>query len=260
MVQESLMLQVPATYADIRLINGEQGSGKSTTGVACPADDYYGQLEGIVSPNGEVIRAKVLSKADKLYLQRCGIAPNIFKYVRVFSEDDSQSKIIQIPKDFLVKSPVKIFANFHLHGLVYAYISLVDIIQYINTDLFNNAWILSDESVMTDARNSMENAGKLTAFFGGSIRKRNSHMCLMVQYNEQIERRFRLYHTMRVLCSYDEQSKVVTCDMKKRGEPSFSYDYWAPNYWRFFDTNELPHIPQYKIDRTLAGMNVGALP
>ena len=253
MVQEGLLAQEPATFADIKLINGEQGSGKSTTGVAFASDDYYDKLEAIVSPSGEFIKAKVLSKEDKLYLQKCKIRPNIFKYVRVFS-DDGESKIVKIPDGFIVKSPVKIFANFHLYGLEYAYISLADIIMYINTDLMNDAWILSDESVMTDARNSMENAGKLTASFGGSIRKRNSHMCLMVQYNEMIERRYRLFHTMRVLCSYDAQSKVITCDMKKRGESTFSYDFWSPNYWRFFNTEELVHVPQDKIDRTLAKM------
>ena len=254
MVQESLSLQEPATFADIRLINGEQRSGKSTTGVAFAADDYYDHLEAIVSPSGEFIKAKVLSKEDKLYLRKCGVAPNIFKYVRVFSDDGVQSKIIKIPQGFLVKSPVKIFANFHLYGLWYAYISLVDIIQYINTTLFHNSWVLSDESVMNDARNSMEIAGKLSVALGATIGKRNIHMCLMVQYNEMIERRYRLFHTMRALCSYDATAKVITCDMKKRGEPAFSYDYWEPNYRRFFDTNELVPVPQYKIDRTLAKM------
>lgn len=251
MVEDNIQ---PASYGDIRLINGEQRSGKSTTGVAFAADEYYEQLDGIVSPSGEVIKAKCLTKDEKQYLGRHGITPNIFKYVRVLSDDGKESKIIRIPKDFIVSSPVHIFANFHLYGLYYSYISLADIVQYMNEPLFNGAWILSDESVMTDTRNSMERAGKLIANFGATIGKRNAHMCLMTQYNEMIERRYRLFHTMRVLCSYESKTKIITCEIKKRGEPAFSYDYWAVNYFRFFDTNELVPVPQDKIDRTLAGM------
>jgi len=240
----------PANYADIRLITGEQGSGKSTTGMGFATDDYHEQLDGIVSPDGERIKAKALSKEDKEYLRKAGINPNPLKYVRVFS--GSQSKIIKIPQGFTVSSPVKIFANFHVYGMYYSYISLAELFQYVNTDLFSNAWILSDESVMTDSRNSMEIGGKLAAQFGATVRKRNSHMCIMAQYTELIERRYRLFHTMKVLCSYDPNTQIVTCDVKERNNPSYSFDYWQPMYRPYFNTNELIPIPQDKIDKALA--------
>ena len=240
----------PASYADIRLITGEQRSGKSTTGAAFAIDDYYKQLDGLVSANGEKVKAQSLSQEDKEYLRRNGINPNILKYVRISS--GSQSKLIKIPNGFTVSSPVKIFANFHLFGICYSYISLAELFQYVNTDLFSNAWILSDESVMTDARNSMEVGGKLAAQFGATIGKRNSHMCIMSQYTEMIERRYRLFHTMKVLCTYDPETKLVTCDVKERNQPSYSYDYWQPMYRPYFNTNELIPIPQDKIDKALA--------
>jgi hypothetical protein len=244
----------PANYADVRIINGEQGSGKSTIGVGFAVGDYHAQMEGLMSPNGSTIAAKSLTKADKVALIQERVYPSPFKYCRVFSEDAAHSKVIRIPSNYLVLSPVKIFANFTMYGVRYAPISLFDLIQYMNTDLFNNSWILSDESVMTDARNSMENAGKLSAGFGATIRKRNAHMCLMVQYTEQLERRYRLFHTMEVICSYDNARHRVNIDIKKRGEPSVSTDIDAKQYWPYFDTNELIKVPQYKIDKTLAKM------
>ncbi len=244
----------PATYADIRIINGDPRSGKTETGVAFPVDDYYGQMTGIVSSNGELIKARALNKNDKSFLRRYGIPYNKIHYAWVFSDDGKQSKLIRIPKDYMVISPVHIFANFHLYGVKYAYIDLAKIIEHINTDLFSDSWVLSDESVMTDARNSMENAGKLSAAFGATIGKRNIHMCLMVQYNEMLERRYRLMHTMRVICTYDEDTKRINLDINDRGE-RFSTDYYAPTYWSFFNTKELPQVPQYKIDRALTVMN-----
>lgn len=242
----------PATFADIRLITGEQGSGKSNTLTAFPVDDYYGKLTGIMSLSGNVIKAKAINNDDKKFLRQNGITPNKLKYVRIFSDDEKQSKIIKIPDDYIVVSPVHIFSNFPLFGIRYALITIEEVIQYINTELFNDAWILYDESVMTDARNSMEGVGKLMAFFGGQIRKRRAKFCLAAQYNEMIERRYRLFATTRITCSYDEYSQYITLEIKKRNEPAFTIGYYATNYWWYFKTDKLVEIPQVKIDNTLA--------
>jgi len=240
------MEQAPATYADVRIVNGDQRQGKSTTDVAFAVDDAFKQLIGLRTPTGKILKARWVNRQE-----RDGLVGSPFNYAVVFGAT-GESKIVQIPPDWTIETPVKIFANFHLYGVPFVYISLADIIQYTNTDLFNNSWILSDESVMTDARNSMELAGKIMAQFGATIGKRNAHMCLSTQYNEQLERRYRLFHTMRVLCTYDAKTKMITCDMKKRGEPSYSYDYYAPLYWPFFKSDELIPVPQEKIDRALA--------
>lgn len=246
------MTQESFSLADIRLITGEQGGGKSETLCAYPVDDYFKHLTGILSPNGEIISAKAIDKADSELLRQAGVFPNKLRYVHIFSDDGEQSKIIKIPQDFMALSPVKIFANFTLYGIQYAPIWIADIIEYINTEEFNDAWILADESVMTDARNSMDLIGKNVALFGASIRKRKAHFCLAAQYNEMVERRFRLFATTTILCSYDKTTKYITLNIKKKGEDAFETDYYAPNYWGFFDTNELIKVPQHKIDRALA--------
>jgi hypothetical protein len=225
--------------------------------------DYYTKLDGIIAPNGQVIKAKSVDKSvnpdDYSLLKKCGLSPHKLKYVRVYSPDGKQSKLIKIPQDYLVQSPIKIFANFHLFGVRYSYISINDVIEYINTELYNDSWILSDESAMTDARNSMNSAGILIAQFGATIGKRNAKFCIAAQYNEMAERRFRLFATTRILCSYDAESKYITLDIKKKGEPEFTIDYYAPLYWKYFKTQELIAVPQHKIDRALGNYGDGSL-
>lgn len=248
MTQESS----PPSYADIRLITGSQRNGKSNSLVAFPLEDYIDHLTAIMSPSGNKIKAKTINANDKSILKQCGLRPNKLDYVRVFSNDDKQSKLIKIPRDYMVLSPVHIFANFHLYGVRFSYIGITDIIENINTQLFDDSWILADESVLTDARNSMESMGKLVAMFSATIGKRNAKLCVAAQYHEMVERRIRLFATTTVTCSYDKDTKFITCDIKSPNEPEFSVDYYAPLYWRFFNTKELIQIPQEKIDRALA--------
>lgn len=255
--------KTPPTYADVRIATGDQRSGKSNTITALSIGDYYTKLDGIISPSGQIIKAKSIDKSvnpnDYNLLKKCGLSPNKLKYVRVYSPDGKQSKLIKIPQGYLVKSPVHIFANYHLFGVRFSYISIDDVVQNMNTELFNDAWILSDESAMTDARNSMDKAGKLMAQFGATIGKRNAKFCLAAQYNEMAERRFRLFATTRITCSFDEETKFITLDIKKKGEPAYTIDYYAPLYWKFFKTQEIIAVPQHKIDRALGNFGDGSL-
>ncbi len=249
----------PPDYADIRLFTGEQRQGKSNSMVALAVDDYFSHLNGLESPDGLRMVAAPLNKDDRLELRRQGIFPNRLKYCRIFSEDGNKAKIIRIPPNFITLSPVHIFANFHVFGLKYAYITIIDIVKYMNTELFNDAWILSDESAMTDNRNSMTQTGKLIAQFGATIGKRNAKFCLAAQFNGMTEIRFRAFATTTVLCNFDKATKLITCEIKKKGEPSYSMDYYAPNYWRFFKTQELIAQPQHVIDRALSQFGDGSL-
>jgi hypothetical protein len=245
----------PVAYADVRIVTGDQRAGKSNTTVKFAVDPYHEQLDGIMFPNGQIIKAKSVAKSvnpeDHQALRKMGVFPSKLRYARIFSEDGRHSKLIRIPDDCIVLSPVHIFANFHMYGIRYTYIGLEDIIEYINTDLFKDAWILADETGMTDARYSMEAEGKLGAQFYATIGKRRAHFCSISQYNEMVERRIRLFGTMRVLCSYDKETRYITCDIKERGEPSYSFYYYAPPYWRYFDSEEIMKVPQYRIDKAM---------
>ena len=246
MVQDKLLQ--PVTEAKITLITGSQRSGKSTTGIAYAIDDYYKNLNALVTPNGEYIKARALNKDEKDLLKSKGIIYNVFNPVVVYSEDGKSSKIAYIPKGWAVSSSVRIFANFHLYGVPFVYTDLAMLLQYLNDDLLKNAWLLSDESVMTSARNSTTKAGKLMQTFGATIGKRNLHFCLMTQYNRMAAQEFRIFATSRIDCTYNKNTHYITCDIDKNGEPKHTVDFWACAYWRFFDTNELIRVPQKRID------------
>lgn len=241
------MVSSPPSYADIRLITGEQRSGKSNSMVAYPVEDYYENMDKLVSPSGEFIPAKSIDDDDEYQLKKAGIFPDNLSYCRVFDDIAKRSKLIKIPPGYLVMSPIKIFANFHLFGVKFAYITLEDIIVYINSDLLRDGWVLSDESVMSDSRNSMTSAGKIMSTFTSTIGKRNIHFLQTAQLNGMVDRRIRAFATTRINCSYDEHSRMVTCDSKFRSDPVNSFSYFAPKYWRFFDTQELIKVPEKKL-------------
>jgi len=245
----------PPSYAHISLILGEQRSGKSTTSTALPIDDYHLKMDKLISPNGEFVKAKCIDKNDKQELRRCGIVPNIFNYVRVFSDDEKQSKIIKKPKDWLVGSPIRIFSNYHLFGVKYVYITIVDIIQYMNSDLFVNSWVLSDESAMVDTRNNMTTEGKQVAQFLATIGKQNIHFVQNAQLNGMVEVRLRAFATTHIICSYDERTCLITCDIKERGKNPYSYSYDGRIYRRFFDTTERQKVSEKKLAKALANVS-----
>lgn len=251
----------PPAFADIRLFVGEQRSGKSTTMVGFSIEDYMKFMTGVSKIDGHgntlsTIKARCLNKADLEILCNSGIQFNPYinyslLYCRIFDKNN-ESAIIKIPDDCIVESPVHIFANFHLFGVRYAFISIVDIITYINTDMFDNAWILSDESVMNDPRNSMEATGKLMATFGATIGKRNAKLCLATQLTEMMERRFRAFANTTITCSYDETTRLITAAIKRRNEDESEVDIYEPQYRRFFKSEEKILVPQSKINNALA--------
>jgi hypothetical protein len=260
MVQDSQIkpvtkVRVALPEAKITLITGSQRSGKSTTGIAYAIDDYYRNMTALVTPNGEYVKARALNNEEKSLLKSRGILYNVFNPVVAYSNDGKSSNIVYIPKGWAVASPVRIFANFHLYGVPFVYTDLAMLLQYLNDDLLKDAWLLSDESVMTSARNSTTKAGKLMQTFGATIGKRNLHFCLMTQYNRMAAQEFRIFATSRIDCTYDKKSHYIACDIDKNGEPKHSVSFWACSYWRFFDTNELIRVPQKRIDDAVASVS-----
>ncbi len=240
----------PPSYADVRAAVGDQRSGKSTSVTAMVIDDCFDHINGLCAPSGERIVASPLTKQDRENFKRVGMYPDSLKYCRIHR--NHESKVVEIPPQYSIISPVKIFANYHLYGIRYALISMADIIEHINSDLFDNSWVLLDEGGGVKARQSMEQFGKLAVDFYSTVGKRNVKLCVIAQYTRMLDVFLRLYATTRLLCSYDEATQYVSCDVTKRGQPKFTFDFWAPKYWRFFDTTEIIQTPQYRIDRALA--------
>lgn len=238
--------------ADIRVITGDQGQGKSITGVAYATEDYHRHIDKLVHPDGRVLSTLSYVEHEDVWRQLHG---NPLYHVIVSPPSRSPLLLhrdIVEAKGFKLVSPVKIFANFHLYRMKYMLMKLATLIEYLNSDLFQDGWILWDESTELDARDSMTLAGKIEAWFGASIRKRRLHYLAMTQLESMIEKRYRAFATTRVLCSYDKKTGKVTISIREKGERKKEITYNSLHYRQFYDTNERRPIPEAKLNRALA--------
>ena len=240
--------------ADVRIITGDQGSGKSTTGVALVVDDCCDNITGIVSPSGVKYDASPLSSNEISTLKKYGIPYNPHKHIRVFSAGNGESKIVAKPNEYTMESSIKVFANFTFYGIKFVQVDLPMIVENMNTNLFRNCWIVLDESIITERRDTMSNVGKMMAWFGAQARKRTMHMVIIAQYLQMIQSRFNQFAKTRVLCEYNSETKLVSIDVNRKSEVMSSTTYYAPEYWKYFKHDDLIEVPQYRIDKTLEAM------
>ena len=250
-------LKTPMSFADVRLFFGDQGQGKSITAVASAIDDYYQYLTHIVSPEGELLKACALNEGEQIYLEApikdggMGLRYNSLKHMRVFNDEGIESKIVSVPSNFIVLSPVRVFANRAMYGIRYMYADLEHLIGYINTPLMTNGWVILSESVLIDKRDTMTSVGKFMAWFGAECRKRHLRMVIDSQYPSMVQSRFHLFATTRVECSFDEETTIVSLEVNKNSPVMSSTSYMSYPYRRFFDTDEHMDIPQYRIDKAM---------
>ena len=240
----------PQSEADLRLAHGDQRSGKNGVCTAIVKEDYWDNLTGIMIPHnsGQIIKAKRLPEEEWMKMPR---PTNPFKYVRVFSPDMKQSKVIRKPDDYMPISTTKIFANYHIFGMMAAYVGVEDVIENVDNDLFTNAFVISDESRWFDRRFNMTSEGKEMANFAATIGKRNLHFLQISQFADQLEGRLLKFATTRMYCTYNKVTKEVTVEIKEKGKPDRNITFYLPWYWTNYDTSERVPAGQYNINRAL---------
>jgi hypothetical protein len=254
-------IETPMSFADARLFFGDQGQGKSITTVACVIDDVYNYITHVVTPDGEIIKANSLGESEVAYLESpkekggLGIRYNHLKHIRIFNDDGTKSKIVAIPPTFTVISPVKVFANRTFYGIRYMPFDIAQFIQYINTPLMANGWVVLSESVLISRKDTMSYVGRFMEWFGAECRKRHLRMVIDMQYRKMLNSTFHLYATTNVECSYDPETTIVTLDVNDSSPTMNSTQYVSYPYRRFFNTDEHMDIPQYRIDKAMEGIN-----
>lgn len=163
--------------------------------------------------------------------------------------------------DAIENSPsTKVFANFHLFGIRYVFADVAAIVEYLNTKLISatgdeEVFVVIDESYIGgDARMGMTLMTKVLTWFGSQVRKRRLHLILIAQHGRMIDWRFRFFMTEHIICSYNEKTNYITLNITRKGEKKKrTISYYEPQYRKYYDTNELPQIPQKILDKVLIG-------
>ena len=150
---------------------------------------------------------------------------------------------------------LKIFCNYHLYGIKYVYADVATIMQFLNTGLVENAIVAIDEGYLdTESRRSMSLMNILFTWFLQQARKRHIDLYVLTQDQRFIDWRFRKIMRVKIFCErYDEKTRMVhitITDNDKKTERKLSY--YAPQYWRYYDTDEIPTVPEKIIERALA--------
>lgn len=162
--------------------------------------------------------------------------------------------VAKIPENScVIAKSVRIFANYHLYGVRYMYCDLATILEYINSDLLLDGWVLIDEAYIgADSRNSMNLLNQIiSTHLGMQIRKRRLHLMVSYPMDSMAEKRFRLARTERITCSYNEKTFEVTAEIKKDKEKKKVVTFYAPTYWGYFDTEERFALSERKKNKAI---------
>lgn len=237
--------------ADLRLLLGEQGNGKTCTSVALVVDDVFAHIDSLVFPTGEFRKAETLKPDDIDFLKSHKIAYDPLKHIRVFSEDCKTSKIIVKPQGCIVGSPVKVFANFHFYGIKFVFLTLPLILEHLNDEFMTDGWCILDESILTNKKDTMTREGKLMSKLGAQLRRRGLHTVINSQFADQVQSLFNRFATTRVHCSYDKITKMVSLEVNQKSEVMRSTSFYEPKYRPFYKHDEIVEIPQNQINEAL---------
>lgn len=217
----------PFNYARVTIIEGEQGSGKSCTGVARVVDAYFKDCVEIYC----LEKLNIVCEA-KAYDRKNRVAR--IKY-------NGDIKLIRIPLSYKLHSLINIFANFHFFGIKYKYYpSFQKILEGLKNGEINEGKLVIDEAYIgINARESMSALGKELEKQSFQYRKMQLEVIIITPMARLIDWTARIIPTERISCSYNERTYEITLTIKKKGqrgtkEVTYDATQYFPNYW----TNE----------------------
>ncbi len=230
----------PLSYAPICLIEGEQGSGKSSTAVARIVEDY-------------------LKRAVEIFLDKKNYH---YDEVSSFNFDsrvarirqDGTKKALFIPPDYHLESDLKVFTNFHLFGIKYSYRTPAQIIQGLQDGTISYGRLTIDESyIFANAQETLAPLSKAIQKYSNTARKRHLKIDFLYPHSRMATWMQRWSWTEHILCEYDDVSEYVTLHIQRRGyKRAKDIRYYAPPYRRFFDTDEGFKLTQAQVGRAAA--------
>jgi len=224
--QDTRVATKPFTEAKVTILEGEQGGGKSITGVAKVVDAYH--LDCV----------RVFCEKHNIICVPKGYSPKT-RVARI--RHQGKLKLFKIPENYKLHSPMRIFCNFHLFGIPFVYCqSFNHILKWLKDDIIRDGWLLIDEYYIGgNARESMSALGRELEKQSFQYRKMQLQVVYMTPMARLIDWTARMIPTERIECEFDSKTGKVTLRIKKKGNKGtreISYD--SKPYRRYYWTNE----------------------
>jgi len=233
--------------ANCTIVEAPQGEGKTNTATAIAVDKYFDSIYAVESPEGTQLPVRPY-KLDTVELQPLdGI--------------NTEPMLVQIPYElgWQPKSTERIFANYHLFGIEYMYADPETVLNLINTGIISSGtWVVDEAYITGEARRGMNTLNLVYTWLAQQMRKRDIELYLLVQHGRFIDWRFRYIAKRKILCRYDEKTNMIRLlvqNLAKGTEKTLRY--YAPNYWKFFDSFELPPMPDLMVQKAGAWAAAG---
>lgn len=217
----------PFTEAHVTMVNGDQRSGKTTYAVAIVRDAYDKDCVKIFFKKVMKKDVEVLS-----YDRRYRVAKII---------DNGERKLVKIPKEYKMYSPMRIFSRIHLYGIPYVHVpSYRHMLKWLKRGFISNGWLIADEAHKgLSARAGMTREGRQWVGELFEFGKSKLDVMLITHMPRMIEWVARTVPTKRVSCTYNAKTKIITATIKRRGKTGTQdIEIFAPLYWGNYKTNE----------------------
>lgn len=218
-----------AIYSKARMtfVEGEQGGGKTGFVTALVVDAYF--MDSVRIFCRDILKKDVVVKS---YNDDNRIAKVII---------DGKELLIRIPHQYKLKSPMRIFCNYHLYGIPYVYCpSFGHILKWLKADIITDGWLIIDEAqVGAAARDSMTKLGKELNKQNFQMRKMGLDMVVISPLRNLVERFMRTIATRYIYCTHDDNTGLTTVDIRNKGDEGVtSYSFNSIQYRKFFWTRE----------------------
>jgi len=219
--------RAPFTEAHVTIIEGQQRSGKTNTAVGKVRDSYDNDCVSIF--------------CDKILKIKCEVIGYDRKYRIAKIKYQGERKLIRIPQAYELRSPMRIFCNFHLFGIPYTYCpSFRHILYWLKKGIIRDGWLILDEAhVGMNARGSMTLLGKELETQSFQYGKMQLDVIIITHMARMIDWALRTIPTEHINCTYNKKTRKVAYTLKKKGEQgSKEIVYDATQYFGNYWTNE----------------------
>lgn len=161
-----------------------------------------------------------------------------------------------IVDDYKKDNTLRIFSNVHLFGIKHIFTKDIQAtMKLLNNPSFRHAkWLIDESYIEADCRRGGNMTTILYTWIMQQMRKRDIEVIWIVQNSRMVDWRIKWIITKKIECLYydwDDETqrgtRNVKCIIKKirsgRAVTEKTVSYWSPQYWKYYDTNEIPDIP-----------------